>query len=128
MLHILRFTLIKIMKKLFLILLLIPALCLTSCVKQKNCERCKDREVIGLFKYLEKPYYVEHVQKQEKIVAIIYLEDGFECEITGKIPKEYESANLVQVRACLQDVCGRNAIHQAIWGAVYKLICIEKED
>jgi len=119
----------SIMKKLFLILLLIPALGVTSCVKQKNCEGCRDTERIGWIQYqmepVTDPFYTNHGRVE--VTAIFYFEpnDEWGFPIAGNIPKEYRSGELVRVRACLkydEGILTTDHIPAA------KLTCIEKED
>ena len=119
------------MKKLFLIFLLIPILGASSCVKQKNCEGCKGLERIGWIQYAKEPvtntFYGRNDKDRERITAILYVnindEEGF--PITGNIPKEYRTGDLIKVRVCLNiDKKIRTADHIPI----QKLTCIEKEN
>jgi hypothetical protein len=107
----------------------------TGCKKQKKCEDCKEQR-IGMFQYLEEPiYYEPYCQfKAEKVVAMLYLNTDTEqidyndgMYITGTIPEEYKSGDLIKVRACLEDTY-KNDIVQCPCVGVYKLKCIEMED
>jgi len=117
------------MKKLLLILLLIPALGVTSCVKQKDCEGCKGDEMVGWLQYAKEPvtdpFYTRNGSIKEKITAIFYdnPNDEWGTAVIGNIPKKYRTGDLIKVRACFQ-IDGT----LAIWTPVYKLTCIENEE
>ena len=114
------------MRKLYLILLFLPIFGFGSCVKQKNCDCCKDYEVVGLFQYLEEPIDILISSNQTaQVIAILYSEDGFEYRIAGNVPKKYKPDSLVKIRACCQPFPKAG---NALFEVVYKLTCIEKED
>ena len=120
------------MKKLLIILLILPLLGLISCVKQKNCEEGQ----IGTFQYLEEPFYFQPncYRKEKKVVAVFYIDDSYKSEvpIVGEIPSKYKSGDLIKVRASIKSVPYENSGRgYQVWIAcptVCKLTCIEKED
>ena len=100
---------------------------LGSCVKQKNCEGCKDGEKVGWLQYLKEPVTDPFYYAQKKITAIFYnsLDDERGFPITGSVPKEYRSGDLIKVRVCL-DFVEKDGTADHI--PLSKLSCIEKED
>jgi len=119
------------MKKNILILLFLPLLGLTSCVKQKNCEGCKEREEVGWLQYLKEPvtnsFYAVNENARKKITAIFYfdIDDEWGIPIAGNIPKKYQSGDFIRVRVCIEHVEKAGTADHIL---LCKLTCIEKED
>ena len=112
------------MKKLFLILLLIPALGVTSCVKQKNC----DCGLTGKFIYYEKPEEIIYCGYPKDVNAL-FISDNTDSwyYITGSIPNKYKINDTINVSLCLKEVKRDWCLAFGV-SVIYNLTCIEKED
>jgi hypothetical protein len=115
------------MKRIYLILLLLPIIGLGSCVKQKNC----DCGLTGIFEYSNEKIDLSDMglwsSDKSDIHAIFTVENGNTYFIKGAIPKEYKQIKPISVSVCLDEYDG---IRIADVGCVYpcKLKCIEKEN
>jgi len=113
-------------KRIYLILLLLPIIGLGSCVKQKNC----DCGLTGIFEYSNEKIDLSVMglwsQDKSDLHAIFTGENGI-CFIKGTIPKEYKQKEPIAVSVCLEEYDG---IRLADASCVYpcKLKCIEKEN
>ena len=123
------------MKKMILLLLLLHALGLASCVKQRNC----DCGLSGKFIYFEIPETII-CRGYDCEVNAAFIPNGLTEEsllygyysrynIVGSIPKEFKTKDTLNVSVCLKEENVKSGIHLAAGVAVvYKLKCIEKED
>ena len=117
------------MKKLLIILLILPLWGLVNCVKQKNCD-CADVEK-GKFIYLDEPVSPSK-PNGKKTVAYFFPDvprSGIEstCWIIGTVPKNYQKADTLYVNVCLEEIIIRGS-HKDYTLTYYKIKCIEKED
>jgi hypothetical protein len=113
------------MRKVLLILVLIPFLGLTSCVKQQNC----DGNLTGKFIYYEEPQEFSGCGNQGKYNALCIPDNKFTfCRIFNNIPKEFQSKDTIHVRAYFN--MDPNDFHNdfLVDCRKYKLKCIEKVD
>jgi len=109
------------MKKLFLILLLIPALGVTSCVKQKNCEG----GMVGTFQYHDKPLDDDICGiRQAGYFTPIDRSEMYRISVR-EIPARFKSGDELKVRVLIEKMEASYTLH---CGYTYKLLCIEKED
>ena len=121
------------MKKNILLLLLLPLLGLTSCVKQNNC----DCRLTGKFVYYEKPQKEIVCGYEPSITAFFIPDHSFMNDsiignippyygpIVGNVPKEFQTTDTIHVSICLkeqfEDFCFGYG-----WSNMYKIQCIEK--
>ena len=119
------------MKKYSVIIILLTLFGLTSCIKQKDCN-C-EKLVKGLYVYYETPEELSFCGTDYKINAVIFFEDLTspyfaikKYNIAGKIPKEYQVKDTIDVSVCLKyDKSGKCAVSGD--NGIYNLTCIEKE-
>jgi len=111
------------MKKLFLILLLIPVLGLTSCVKQKDCE-CG---LSGKFVYYDPPEEIIYCGNFKNVNALFISENKGMYYITGTIPNKYQVNDTINVSLCLKEVKKSGCRFYGV-SVIYNLTCIEKEE
>jgi len=121
------------MKKIILLLLLLPLLGLTSCVKQKDCD-CK---LTGKFVYYEKPQEMI-VCGYERSITAFFIPDypsvndsiignitPYYGPIVGNVPKEFQSTDTIHVSICLKEQIEGFCLAYS-WSNMYKIKCIEK--
>jgi hypothetical protein len=114
------------MKKIILLLCILPLLGLTSCIKQKNCDVCKGSAEVGLFEYLSEPLSIAISDTENiEVSALLYPVDGdMALFITGDIPKKYKTDDKINVRVCLKVVDATSPGY----ATVFELLCIEDDE
>jgi len=115
------------MKKIILILCVLPLLGLTSCNKQKSCDVCKDIEVTGYLMYVSVPFMnpVSETKEFEITATISVNLSSFDYYlITGDIPTKYQGGKNIPVHACIKSV---QKDYLDTYIPVYKITCIEDD-
>ena len=110
------------MKKIKLILLLLPLLVLVGCVKQKDCECPYLTE--GEFIYLKESYMYGSKEIKAHFISI---QGVIEYKIYGSVPKKFQLADTVLTRACLKgkDISHKNKCDIKM---VYSILCMEERE
>jgi len=114
------------MKKLILLLVLLPLLGLVSCVKQKDCG-CG---LTGKFVYYETPQENLDCGGTAKFNAI-FIPDNLElgtCRIFSDIPKKFQTKDTLNVSVCFNINPDSLTDTYLLDCREYKLKCIEKLD
>jgi hypothetical protein len=114
------------MKKIILLLCILPLLGLTSCNKQKSCDVCNGREQVGAFQYLSEPLSISISDTENIEVPALLYAGGSELAlyIIGNIPKKYKTDNAIRVRVCLKVVEPTSPEY----ATVFELLCIEDDE
>jgi hypothetical protein len=115
--------------RLFLLIVL-PTVITTGCVKQDNCS-CTEIKT-GTWQYLEEPVYEQlHCVTRTKIVAIFVTNAGDSMYFTNPVPLRYQSLTPTNVKLCAKDIEEGEITSPVVSGCLdiaYKLTCIEKEE
>ncbi len=114
-----------VMRRLLMILLVLPLLGLMSCVKQKNCD-CSQK---GKFVYFENKKTIIYCGYDHQVNAAFFSTEREDAPlyIVGYIPVKFRTKDTLNVDVCLEEET-KGVCLAFGEGSVYKLKCIEKKD